>query len=62
MTFKQYLFQWLAVTVVFAVLAFLLNHFAPTRTLWPFGLAFLYLGFLNLLIGKAIIHVFGKKK
>jgi hypothetical protein len=60
-TFKNYLIQWILVTVVFAVLAFLCNTFVPTRTLWPFGVAFIYLGVLMLLLGKAVIDVGGKK-
>ena len=42
MTFKQYFTQWIIVSVVFGVLAFLCNMFAPARTLWVFGLSFLY--------------------
>ncbi|MFQ5603613.1 MAG: hypothetical protein ACE5HS_10125 [bacterium] len=62
MTFQKYLTQWLIVTVVFAGLAFLTNMVAPTRTLWPFGVSFLYLGVLILLTAKMIIDGGGKKE
>lgn len=60
MTFGKYFTQWLIVSVVFGVLAFLTNMIVPTRTLWPFGISFLYLGVLILLTGKIIIE--GGKK
>ena len=62
MTFGQYFIQWLIITIVCAILAFLCITFAPTRTLWPFGVAFLYIGVLVLLLGRAVINVFGKKE
>ncbi len=62
LNFQKYFIQWLVITVLCAVAAFLLNNFVPERSLWPFGMAFLYLGLLNLLVGKVVIDVFGKKK
>ena len=61
MTFRKYSIQWLIVTIVFGILAFACNRFAPTHTLWPFALSFLYIGVLLLLVGKMIIDELGKK-
>jgi len=61
-TFRQYFIQWLIVTIVCAVLAFLCTTLVSTRTLWPFGVAFLYIGVLILLLGKVVINVCGKKE
>ncbi len=57
MTFKQYFTQWIIVSVVFGVLAFLCNMFAPARTLWVFGLSFLYVGVLILITTKSLIDI-----
>ena len=54
MTFKQYFTQWTIVSVAFGVLAYLCNMFAPTHTLWVFGLSFLYVGVLILITAKLI--------
>ena len=62
MTFGRFLTQWIIVTVVCAVVALLVNNFAPARTLWPFAVAFLYLGVLVLLVGKAITDFHAKKE
>ena len=62
MTFGKYFTQWLIVTVVFGVLAFLSNLLIPARTLWPFGISFLYIGVLILLTGKMFIEGGGKKE
>lgn len=62
MTFGKYFTQWIITTVVFGVLAYLSNMLAPTRTLWPFGVSFLYLGVLILITGKMIIDSSGKKE
>lgn len=62
MTFGHYLTQWIIVTVVFGILAFLVNNFAPTRTLLPFAVAFAYLGILILLLGRALIAFHEKKE
>lgn len=48
MKFKSIFFIWLVITVVFAVITYLLNTTFPTHTLWPFGAAFIYLGVLIL--------------
>jgi|GEM_PF-5269798 len=61
MTFGRYLTQWIIVTVVAIVLAFLCTMLFPTRTLWPFAVAFLYIGVLILLLAKALIQVCCKK-
>jgi hypothetical protein len=55
MTFGKFFVPWIVVTVAFAVLAFLVTNFAPTRTLWPFGLGFLYIGVLILLLGNTVV-------
>ena len=55
MTFGHLFTQWLIATIAFGVLAFLSTTLAPARTLWPFGISFLYIGVLFLLIGRAII-------
>ncbi len=62
MTFKQYFTQWIIVSVVFGVLAFLCNMFAPARTLWVFGLSFLYVGVLILITAKSLIDILNKQK
>ncbi len=54
MTFKKFFSQWILVTVVLAVIAFLFVEFAHTRTLWPFAVGFLYVGVLILLLGSAV--------
>ena len=54
MNFKYYTIYWIIVTVIAATIAFLLNQFAPSHTLRPFGIAFLYLGVLFLLTAKLI--------
>jgi uncharacterized membrane protein len=48
MNFKKIFLIWLVITVVFGIFTFLVNHFFPTHTLWPFGVAFLYIGVLML--------------
>jgi hypothetical protein len=55
MTFGKFFIQWIIVTIGFDVLAFLCTVFAPTRTLWPFGLGFLYIGVLILILGHAVL-------
>jgi len=60
MTFGKYFTQWTVVTVVFGALSFLCNMMASARTLWPFGLSFLYIGVLILLTGNMIIEGMNK--
>ncbi|MFQ6113644.1 MAG: hypothetical protein ACE5NG_06085 [bacterium] len=62
MTFGKYFTQWGITTVVFGVLAFLCSRWAPTHTLWPFALSFLYVGVLILLTGKMFIDTMAKKE
>lgn len=62
MTFNKFLTWWIIVTVVFAILALLCTSMAPARTLWPFGLAFLYVGVLILLLGGAVLKAGNKKE
>jgi len=62
MTFKQYVVQWLIVSVVFGALAFLSNMLAPTHTLWPFGISFLYIGTLILITAKSVLDILNKQQ
>lgn len=55
MTFGKFFIPWIIITIVCAVLAFLCTTLAPTRTLWPFGLGFLYIGVLILVLGNSIL-------
>jgi hypothetical protein len=50
MKFNKIFLIWLLITVVFGVVTFLVNRFFPTHTLWPFGIAFLYIGVLILFL------------
>ncbi len=50
MKFNKIFLIWLLITVVFGVVTYLVNHFFPTHTLWPFGIAFLYIGVLILFL------------
>lgn len=50
MNFKKTFIIWLLVTIVSGLLTFLVNKFFPSHTLWPFGIAFLYLGTLLLFL------------
>jgi hypothetical protein len=61
MTFRKFFMQWLMTTGGFVVLAYLAKSLAPTHTLWPFAMAFLYLGVLILLLCKALMDVVGQK-
>jgi hypothetical protein len=55
MTFKKFFTQWIIVTIVFAVVAFLCTVYAPQHILWPHGLGVFYLGVLFLLLGSALL-------
>ncbi len=50
MKFNKIFLIWLLITVVFGVVTYLVNQFFPTHTLWPFGIAFLYIGVLILFL------------
>ncbi len=60
MSFGKYFMQWAIVTVVFGVLALVSTILAPTRTLWPFGISFLYIGTLILITAKVLIEATSK--
>ena len=50
MKFNKIFLIWLVITVVFGVITFLVNYLFPDHTLWPFGVAFLYIGVLILFL------------
>lgn len=61
MTFQKFFIQWLITTLGFGVLTFLVKSQAPTHTMWPFAMAFLYVGVLILLVCRALMNIVGKK-
>ncbi len=60
MSFGKYFTQWAIVTVVFGVLALVSTKMAPTHTLWPFGISFLYIATLILMTAKVLIEAASK--